>query len=116
MAIRPSTLPRAYYQSEETYRQEIERIFYERWLCIGRADQIPEPGDFFVQTVGDESLLIVRGQDGQPRAFYNVCRHRGSRLCDSAAGHLFGAIACPYHAWKYALDGRLIGAPHMRGV
>src|SRR5262245_49771163 len=99
MPLLPSTLPREYYQSEEIYRQEIERIFYGRWLCVGRAEQIPEPGDFFLQPVGDESLLIVRGQDGTPRAFYNVCRHRGSQLCTEAAGHLYGPIECPYHAW-----------------
>jgi glycine betaine catabolism A len=116
MAMRPSTLPGAFYRSEEIYRQEIERIFCEHWLCIGRADQIPEPGDYFVQRVGEESLLIVRGQDGVARAFYNVCRHRGSQLCTDASGHYPSSISCPYHAWTYALDGRLIGAPHMRGV
>lgn len=116
MAMRPSTLPGAYYCSEEIFRQEIERIFYERWLCIGRADQIPEPGDYFVQRVGEESLVIARGQDGVARAFYNVCRHRGSRLCADPSGHFASSISCPYHAWSYALDGRLMGAPHMRGV
>src|SRR5688572_29521824 len=107
MTVLPSTLPGAYYHAEEIYRQEIERIFSERWLCVGRAEQIPEPGDFLVQPVGTESLLIVRGPDGAARAFYNVCRHRGSQLCTEAAGHLPGVISCPYHAWKYALDGRL---------
>jgi Rieske 2Fe-2S family protein len=110
----PSTLPGAYYRSGEIYRQEIERIFSEGWLCIGRAGQIPEPGDFFVQTVGEESLLIVRGQDGVARAFHNVCRHRGSLLCTEVSGHHLHSISCPYHAWAYSLDGRLIGAPGMR--
>jgi glycine betaine catabolism A len=99
MAMVPSTLPGKYYRSEEIYRQEIERIFYECWLCIGRADQIPEPGDLIVQTVGEESLLIVRGQDGVARAFYNVCRHRGSQLCADAPGRHLNSISCPYHAW-----------------
>ena len=62
--------------------------------------------------VGGESLLLVRGADGELRGFYNVCRHRGSRLCDPEThGHAKGAIKCPYHAWSYAYDGRLIGTP-----
>lgn len=116
MATVPATLPRAYYLSEDIFRQEIARIFYEKWVCVGRAERVPEPGDYCVQPVGDESILIVRGQDGRVRAFYNVCRHRGSPLCTQAAGRLPGAILCPYHAWRYGLDGQLISAPHMREI
>ena len=73
------------------------------------------PGDFFVQEVAGESLDLVRDQKGAVRGFYNVCRHRGTRLCEETSGHC-AAIQCPYHAWTYALDGRLIGAPHMDEV
>lgn len=110
------TLPGQYYTSAEIFREETERIFYEQWLCIGREAQIPKPGDYFVQRVGAESLIIVRGQDGMARAFYNVCRHRGTRICSQDAGHFRQAIQCPYHAWTYSLDGCLIGAPHMGEV
>ncbi len=68
-----------------------------------------------MQEVAGESLIVVRDQKGSIGCFYNVCRHRGTRLCEDAAGHS-SAIQCPYHAWTYALDGRLIGAPHMDGV
>src|SRR4029453_1834454 len=61
--------------------------------------------------VAGESIIVVRGKDGVLRAFYNVCRHRGSRICDHERGHMRGAIKCPYHAWTYAFDGRLIGTP-----
>lgn len=111
-----STLPGNYYTAEDVFQREVERIFYERWLCVGREEQIPNPGDYFVQGVGRESLIIVRGQDGQVRAFYNVCRHRGTRMCTTASGHFPQSIQCPYHAWTYGLDGRLIGAPHMNEV
>ena len=77
--------------------------------------QIAKPGDYFVQEVAGESLIVVRDKGGALRGFYNVCRHRGTRLCEESRGHV-SAIQCPYHAWTYALDGRLIGAPHMDDV
>lgn len=111
-----STLPGHYYTAEEIFQAELQRIFYERWVCVGREEQIPSPGDYFLQVVGQESLIIVRGQDGQVRAFYNVCRHRGTRICTTSSGHFPQSIQCPYHAWTYSLDGQLIGAPHMNEV
>src|SRR2546426_10306297 len=100
----------------EIYGEEMERIFCRRWLCAGRAAELADPGDFVVRTVAGESLIVVRGQDGAVRAFYNVCRHRGTRLCEEARGRFSETIQCPYHAWTYTLDGTLIGAPHMGDV
>jgi glycine betaine catabolism A len=74
------------------------------------------PGDFVVRAVAGESLIIVRGRDGGLRALFNVCRHRGTRLCRETSGHFSETIQCPYHAWTYTTDGRLIGAPHMQEV
>ncbi len=111
-----TTLPGRYYTSTEIYATEQERIFSRRWVCIGRSDAIPEPGDYVLAAVGAESLIAVRGRDGRARAFYNVCRHRGTRICEDASGHLAGGIQCPYHAWTYGLDGALLGAPHMADV
>jgi Rieske 2Fe-2S family protein len=110
-----TTLPGRYYTSPEIYAAEREQIFARRWLCIGRADAIREPGDYAVAAAGDESLITVRGKDGRARAFFNVCRHRGTRVCEGS-GHLAGGISCPYHAWTYGLDGALLGAPHMADV
>ncbi len=110
------TLPGHYYTSPEVYGEETERIFTRRWICVGRADGIPHPGDYFLQTIGGESIIVVRDQAGAPRAFYNVCRHRGTRLCEQERGRLSETIQCPYHAWTYAIDGQLIGAPHMNEV
>src|SRR2546426_5796747 len=107
------TLLREYYTAPEIYGEEMERIFCRRWLCAGRAAELADPGDFVVRTVAGESLIVVRGQDGAVRAFYNVCRHRGTRLCEEARGRFSETIQCPYHAWTYTLDGTLIGAPHM---
>lgn len=113
-AVMP-TLPRAYYHDEAIYQEELDKIFYRRWLLACREEEIPVPGDFLTVTVGDESILLVRGQDGRIHAHFNVCRHRGTRLCMDERGR-FGAdlIRCPYHAWQYALDGRLNAAPLMK--
>ncbi len=109
-------LPGQYYKSEAIFSEEIERIFYSRWLCVGRVEQIPNPGDYFTQQVGEENLIIVRDFSGQVQAFYNVCRHRGTRLCTSQEGHFSKDILCPYHAWSYNLDGQLRVAPLMNEV
>ena len=110
------TLPGACYTSPEHFRRERERIFRRRWLCAGREERLAEPGDYLLRNVEPDSVLIVRGDDGELRAFHNVCRHRGTRLCNEAAGRFSGAIRCPYHRWTYALDGRLKAAPSMSGV
>jgi Rieske 2Fe-2S family protein len=110
------TLPGRFYTSPELFGQDLERVFLRQWICAGREERIPQPGDYFVRTIGAESVLIVRGRDGVVRAFHNVCRHRGTRICEEAAGHFKNAIRCPYHAWTYALDGLLLAAPSMDAV
>jgi len=107
------TLPSRYFTSETIFREELERIFYERWICVGREEQIAKNGDYFLVEMGDENIIVLRDRTGTPRAFYNVCRHRGTRLCAVERGQLSHTIQCPYHAWTYTLDGRLIGAPDM---
>ena len=111
-----TTLPGRYYTSPEIHAAEREQIFSRRWLCVGRSDAIGEPGDYVLATAGAESLIAVRGRDRRARAFFNVCRHRGTRICAEPSGHLAGGIQCPYHAWTYGLDGKLLGAPHMADV
>jgi glycine betaine catabolism A len=108
------TLSGAYYTSEELYRAETERIFCNRWLCVGRAEQIPNPGDYMLVELGAESIIVLRDRGGAERAHFNVCRHRGTRMCTEARGRFAETIQCPYHAWTYALDGRLVGARHMQ--
>jgi Rieske 2Fe-2S family protein len=105
------TLPGAYFTSPEIFAEEREKIFARRWLCAGREQQLTAPGDYFVLDVLGESIIVLRDDAGAVSSYYNVCRHRGSRLCEMASGHFEGAIRCPYHAWTYALDGRLLGAP-----
>jgi Rieske 2Fe-2S family protein len=109
------TLPQRYFISLEIFAKEQEEIFSTQWVLVGHQSQIAKAGDYFVQEVAGESLIIVCDQKAEMRAFYNVCRHRGTRLCEEKKGHS-SAIQCPYHAWTYGLDGRLVGAPHMDKV
>lgn len=111
------TLPRECYASAEVFAEETERLFRDRWVCVGRESELARVGDYFLAFVAGESLIVVRTEDGVIHALYNVCRHRGTRLCEEEHGTLAaGTIQCPYHAWTYGLDGRLVAAPHMAGV
>jgi Rieske 2Fe-2S family protein len=105
------TLPGRYFTSPEIFSEELEKIFLQRWLCVGREAQIARPGQYFLQQIGNESVIVLRDRSGAVRAHYNVCRHRGTRICEEHQGQFSETIQCPYHAWTYSLDGRLIGAP-----
>ena len=110
------TLPGRYYTAPEVFAEERERIFRNNWICVGRDAALAEPGDYRLVEIAGESIIVLRDQSGERHAYYNVCRHRGTRLCEAPTGRLSETIQCPYHAWTYALDGRLIGAPHMHEV
>jgi Rieske 2Fe-2S family protein len=113
-----TTLPQKYFVSTEIFAEEQEKIFSHHWVLVGHQSEIAKAGDYLVAEVVGESLIIVRGPAAAGftiRGFYNVCRHRGTRICEDAGGHA-AALQCPYHAWTYGLDGRLIGAPHMDEV
>jgi len=109
------TLPQRYFISPGVFAKEQEKIFSTHWVLVGHQSQIAKAGDYFVSEVAGESLLVVRDQNAEVRGFYNVCRHHGTQLCEEKNGHS-AAIQCPYHAWTYGLDGRLVGAPHMDKV
>jgi Rieske 2Fe-2S family protein len=107
-----TTLPARYYTDPDLFRDELERFYCQDWVCAGRADQVPTPGDYFLREVAGESIIITRDATHSLRAFFNVCRHRGTRICAVSEGHFPGRIQCGYHGWTYGLDGRLMGAPH----
>jgi Rieske 2Fe-2S family protein len=107
-------LPGEYYTSPQIFEAELERIGRTRWHCVGRLDRLALPGSYFLATIARESLIVLRDRRGTLRAHFNLCRHRGTRLCTEPAGRLSETIQCPYHAWTYATDGRLICAPHMQ--
>ena len=107
------TLPGAVYTSEEVFRREQRGLMAHHWLCVGREADLPAAGDYFLKEIAGDSIIVVRGSDGQIRAFYNVCRHRGSKLLDAPRGSGLARVLCPYHSWSYNLDGTLHTAPQM---
>ncbi|MFG3638070.1 aromatic ring-hydroxylating oxygenase subunit alpha [Streptomyces huasconensis] len=108
-----ATLPGRYYTDPEIFRQEQERVFEALWCCAVRAADLDATGAFRTVQVGRESVLVTRSRGGELRAFLNVCRHRGARLCTQESGQVRRALQCPYHAWTYDLDGRLVAAPNL---
>lgn len=129
MSLQP-TLPRAAYLSPESFAREKELLFAREWVCVGREEEVPNPGDYLLLDVVGESILLLRARDGALRAHYNVCRHRGSQLVLGVdakplsgagegptavrpSGSFTSGIRCPYHAWTYNLDGTLRTAPFL---
>ena len=82
----PKTLPARYYTDPDLFQKEVERFYFRSWICAGRAEQVPGPGSYFLRDVCGESIIITRDNDGVLRAFYNVCRHRGTRMCTALEG------------------------------
>src|SRR5215472_364419 len=89
-----TTLPQRYYTDPQWFQREMEAIHFDMWLCAGRTGQIPSPGDFFLRSVANAGVIITRDEQGQIRAFHNVCRHRGTVLCQEAEGKFAGRIQC----------------------
>jgi 3-phenylpropionate/trans-cinnamate dioxygenase alpha subunit len=106
-------LSRRIFIEPEIYQQELQQIFARCWLYLCHDSQIPLPGDFYTTYMGEDPVLVVRGSDGQIRAFLNVCRHRGNRLCRAEDGNA-ASFTCAYHGWTYGNDGRLTGVPNLR--
>lgn len=106
------TLPSTWYYDEAQYARELEAVWYRDWVCVGRLDQVPRAGDYFVVELGTQRLIVTRDERGRPRVFHNTCRHRGSALCSESRGRFRnGRIICPYHTWTYSLSGELIDTP-----
>jgi Rieske 2Fe-2S family protein len=108
-----STLPGNAYTDPVTFQDEQAKIFEARWFAAARTAEIDGPGAFRTVDVGRENVVLVRGRDGVLRAFLNVCRHRGARVCLERSGTVKRNLQCGYHAWTYGLDGALVAAPNL---
>jgi glycine betaine catabolism A len=106
------SLPQALYVSDEAHRFDTQVMLKSVWLYACTVAHVKTPGDYFIFSVGDHSIIILRGRDDQLRAFWNSCRHRGARLCLDQRGHV-PRLTCPYHQWTYGLDGKLLAARSM---
>jgi len=108
-----STLPGRYYTDPAIFELEQEKIFEELWICAVRAADLDKPGAFRTVQIGRESVIVTRTRTGAIRAYLNVCAHRGARICMEDKGEVKRSFQCPYHAWTYDLDGKLIAAPNL---
>jgi glycine betaine catabolism A len=112
---RATMLPPRAFTDPGVFAWELDNLF-RGWVCVGHVSAVGEPGRFVTRELGPDSVLVIGGEDGRPRAFLNVCRHRGARIVEESQGNVRKRLRCPYHAWSYGLDGSLRAAPHMDGV
>jgi Rieske 2Fe-2S family protein len=120
MTLAPSsltpTLPGDAYTDPRIFAEEAERIFAREWIYVARADELSTRGKVLRRKVGPETVILLRDRAGTLRCYLNVCRHRGAQLCRTDEASLGNAIRCPYHAWTYAFDGRLVAAPNWKSM
>jgi Rieske 2Fe-2S family protein len=107
------SLPQGFYVDPDVFEFDLVAIYGRNWLLAGFEVELPEPGAYLALTVGRSPIIIVRGQDGVLRGFYNSCRHRGAQICEAGRGHSTW-LTCRYHQWTYGLDGHLANAPRMQ--
>jgi len=110
-----STIPAPWYVDPRVAQLERTAVFSKTWQMIGRADQVERPGQFVTTNVAGEPIVVVRGNDGALRGFYNVCRHHAAAVVTEPCGQA-SLLRCPYHGWNYGLDGSLKGTPEFDGV
>jgi choline monooxygenase len=108
---RAMTLPARYFYDAKVFEAERERVFYPAWHCVAHVNELQQPGDFVTFDILDQSIVALRGDDGELRAFHNVCQHRGNRLLSARRGKLGSVLRCGYHSWCYGRDGALKSAP-----
>ena len=107
------SLDQRFYKDESIFDLEKNHIFYDSWIFIGHESQISNKGDYFVYKLLDEEIIVLRNKENEVKAFFNVCRHRGSRICLEESGNT-SRFSCPYHSWTYNLDGKLLAAKSLR--
>jgi phenylpropionate dioxygenase-like ring-hydroxylating dioxygenase large terminal subunit len=113
--VRPQEVHRDVYIDQEIFELEMEHLFGNTWVYVGHASQIPNAGDYYTTTVGDQPLLMVRHTDGKVHVLYNRCPHKGTRITAEVCGNTGRFFRCPYHAWSFKTDGSLLAIPLKKG-
>ena len=104
---------REIFVNPEIYQQEQEQLFARAWLFVGHESQVSKPGDYFISSMGEESVILCRDRESRIHVFLNSCRHRGMKVCRYDEGNT-PVFTCPYHGWSYATDGELVGVPYYK--
>lgn len=112
--VEPTRVHRSVYTDPEIFDLEMERIWAQSWIYIGHESQVPEPGNFFTLNYGKVPIVMVRDNDRRVHVLHNRCGHKGAKLVDTPCGRI-PAFRCCYHGWRYRLDGKLLGVPHLEG-
>jgi choline monooxygenase len=110
-----STIPSSWYTNENLFAVETQTVFSNSWQFAARSDQLINPGNYITTEIGGEPIVIVRGNDGELRAFFNVCRHHAAAVMTEPEG-CAAQLRCPYHGWTYSLEGELKGTPDFNDV
>ncbi|HZP27198.1 MAG TPA: Rieske 2Fe-2S domain-containing protein, partial [Dehalococcoidia bacterium] len=108
--IEEGEISREVFVNDEIYKQELEQIFTRTWLFVGHESQVPNPDDYFVSSMGEESVLLTRDKQNNIHVLLNTCRHRGMKVCRYDEGNV-PVFSCPYHGWSYSTDGNLVKVP-----
>jgi len=108
--LEKGTISRDVFVSEDLYKQELERVFARTWLFVGHESQVPNPNDFFVSRMGEESVILTRDRQNNIQVLLNTCMHRGMKVCRYDEGNT-PVFSCPYHGWSYSTDGKLVSVP-----
>ena len=111
--LKSGQVSREIFVNEQIYQQEQEQVFAHAWLLVGHESQIPKPGDYYVSSMGEESVIVAKDRENMIHVFLNSCRHRGMRVCRYDEGNT-PVFTCPYHGWSYSTDGKLVGVPHFK--
>src|ERR1700752_959955 len=109
------TIPGSWYIDQKLYELELKTVFSNTWQYAARKDQLTQPGQFVTTDIGDEPVVVVRGNDDVLRAFFNVCRHHAAAVMTEPEGRV-NQLRCPYHGWTYSLAGELKGTPDFSEV
>ena len=109
--VEPDRVHRLCYSDQSIFEQEIANIFHKTWIYVGHESQVPKPGDYYTTIIGTQPMIMARGKDGRVNVLYNRCPHRGAMLCSDRHGNTGTTFKCPYHAWRFNLDGTLLKVP-----
>ncbi len=113
--VRATEVHKHCYIDEGIFALEMQHLFANTWVYVGHASQVPQPGDFYATTVGDQPVVMVRDAEGSVRVLHNRCAHKGVQIAPEGSGHAGKFFRCPYHAWTYRLDGSLLNTPLREG-
>ena len=106
--IRPDRVHGSLYTDPEIFEAELKHIWYRTWVYVGHESEVPNANDYVVKSIGPQSVIMTRDEQGKVNLLLNRCSHRGNQVCSFERGNA-RSFTCPFHSWTFANDGRLVG-------